>query len=111
MADLSKIVCLEQDCRHGTEQTGSSGSGNDTYTKAEIDSKDAAVKAIADKAQSTATSAATAASNAQSTANVAQSTASSAASAAADAQSVNQTQDRQIAELQKAAHTQQQRYN
>lgn len=105
MADLSKIVCLEQDCRHGTEQTGSSGSGNDTYTKAEIDSKDAAVKAIADKAQSTATSAATAASNAQSTANVAQSTASSAASAAADAQSVNQTQDRQIAELQKAAHT------
>lgn len=84
MADLSKIVCLEQDCRHGTEQTGGSGSGNDTYTKAEIDSKDAAVKAIADKAQSTATSAAT---------------------AAADAQSVNHTQDRKIADLQKAAHT------
>lgn len=105
MADLSKIVCLEQDCRHGAEQTGGSGSGNDTYTKAEIDSKDATVKAIADKAQSTATSAATAASNAQSTANAAQSTASSAASAAADAQSVNHTQDRQIADLQKAAHT------
>lgn len=84
MADLSKIVCLEQDCRHGTEQTGGSGSGNDTYTKAEIDSKDAAVKAIADKSQSTATSAAT---------------------AAADAQSVNHTQDRKIADLQKAAHT------
>ena len=105
MADLSKIVCLEQDCRHGTEQTGSSGSGNDTYTKAEIDSKDAAVKAIADKAQSTAASAATAASNAQSTANSAKSTASSAAAAAADAQNVNKTQDGQITELQKAAHT------
>lgn len=105
MADLSKIVCLEQDCRHGTEQTSGSGSGNDTYTKAEIDSKDAAVKAVADKAQSTAASAATAASNAQSTADSAKSTASSAAAAAADAQNVNKTQDGQITELQKAAHT------
>ena len=105
MADLSKIVCLEQDCRHGTEQTGGSGSGNDTYTKAEIDSKDAAVKAVADKAQSTAASAATAASNAQSTADSAKSTASSAAAAAADAQNVNKAQDGQITELQKAAHT------
>lgn len=84
----------------------SSGTGtNDTYTKAEIDSKDAAVKAIADKAQSTATNAATAASNAQSTADSAKSTASSAAAAAADAQNVNKTQDGQITELQKTAHT------
>lgn len=105
MAELSKIVCLEQDCRHGTEQTSGSGSGNDTYTKAEIDSKDSAVKAVADKAQSTAASAATAASNAQSTADSAKSTASSAAAAAADAQNVNKTQDGQITELQKAAHT------
>ena len=79
----------------------SGGTGtNDTYTKAEIDSKDAAVKAIADKAQSTAASAATAASNAQSTANSAKSTASSAAAAAADAQNVNKTQDGQIKALQ-----------
>lgn len=84
----------------------SGGTGtNDTYTKAEIDSKDAAVKAIADKAQSTATSAATAASNAQSTADSAKSTASSAAAAAADAQNVNKTQDGKITELQKTAHT------
>ena len=84
----------------------SGGTGtNDTYTKAEIDSKDAAVKAIADKAQSTATSAATAASNAQSTADSAKSTASSAAAAAADAQNVNKTQGGQITELQKASHT------
>lgn len=84
----------------------SGGTGtNDTYTKAEIDSKDAAVKTIADKAQSTATSAATAASNAQSTADSAKSTASSAAAAAADAQNVNKTQDGKITELQKTAHT------
>ena len=74
MADLSKIVCLEQDCRHGTEQTGSSGSGNDTYTKAEIDSKDADIRAAASEAKS----------------------------AANNAQSVNQTQDGQIKALQGA---------
>ena len=74
MADLSKIVCLEQDCRHGTEQTGSSGSGNDTYTKAEIDSKDADIRAAASEAKS----------------------------AANNAQSVNQTQDGQIKALQEA---------
>lgn len=74
MADLSKIVCLEQDCRHGTEQTGSSGSGNDTYTKAEIDSKDADIRAAASEAKS----------------------------AANNAQSVNQTQDGQIKSLQEA---------
>ena len=74
MADLSKIVCLEQDCRHGTEQIGSSGSGNDTYTKAEIDSKDADIRAAASEAKS----------------------------AANNAQSVNQTQDGQIKALQEA---------
>lgn len=74
MADLSKIVCLEQDCRHGTEQTGSSGSGNDSYTKAEIDSKDADIRAAASEAKS----------------------------AANNAQSVNQTQDGQIKALQEA---------
>lgn len=74
MADLSKIVCLEQDCRHGTEQTGGSGSGNDTYTKAEIDSKDADIRAAASEAKS----------------------------AANNAQSVNQTQDGQIKALQEA---------
>lgn len=74
MADLSKIVCLEQDCRHGTEQTGSSGSGNDTYTKAEIDSKDADIRAAASEAKS----------------------------AANNAQNVNQTQDGQIKALQEA---------
>lgn len=74
MADLSKIVCLEQDCRHGTEQAGSSGSGNDTYTKAEIDSKDADIRAAASEAKS----------------------------AANNAQSVNQTQDGQIKALQEA---------
>lgn len=74
MADLSKIVCLEQDCRHGTEQAGSSGSGNDTYTKAEIDSKDADIRAAASEAKS----------------------------AANNAQSVNQTQDGQIKVLQEA---------
>ena len=74
MADLSKIVCLEQDCRHGAEQTGSSGSGNDTYTKAEIDSKDADIRAAASEAKS----------------------------AANNAQSVNQTQDGQIKALQEA---------
>ena len=74
MADLSKIVCLEQDCRHGTEQTDSSGSGNDTYTKAEIDSKDADIRAAASEAKS----------------------------AANNAQSVNQTQDGQIKALQEA---------
>lgn len=74
MADLSKIVCLEQDCRHGTEQTSGSGSGNDTYTKAEIDSKDADIRAAASEAKS----------------------------AANNAQSVNQTQDGQIKALQRA---------
>lgn len=74
MADLSKIVCLEQDCRHGTEQTSGSGSGNDTYTKAEIDSKDADIRAAASEAKS----------------------------AANNAQSVNQTQDGQIKALQEA---------
>ena len=74
MADLSKIVCLEQDCRHGTEQTGGSGSGNDTYTKAEIDSKDADIRAAASEAKSVAN----------------------------NAQSVNQTQDGQIKALQRA---------
>lgn len=74
MADLSKIVCLEQDCRHGAEQTGGSGSGNDTYTKAEIDSKDADIRAAASEAKS----------------------------AANNAQSVNQTQDGQIKALQEA---------
>ena len=74
MADLSKIVCLEQDCRHGTEQTSGSGSGNDTYTKAEIDSKDADIRAAASEAKS----------------------------AANNAQNVNQTQDGQIKALQGA---------
>ena len=74
MADLSKIVCLEQDCRHGMEQTSGSGSGNDTYTKAEIDSKDADIRAAASEAKS----------------------------AANNAQSVNQTQDGQIKALQGA---------
>ncbi len=74
MADLSKIVCLEQDCRHGTEQTSGSGSGNDTYTKAEIDSKDADIRAAASEAKSVAN----------------------------NAQSVNQTQDGQIKALQRA---------
>ncbi len=74
MADLSKIVCLEQDCRHGTEQTGGSGSGNDNYTKAEIDSKDADIRAAASEAKSVAN----------------------------NAQSVNQTQDGQIKALQEA---------
>ena len=57
MADLSKIVCLEQDCRHGTEQAVGSGSGNDTYTKAEIDSKDADIRAAASEAKSVANNA------------------------------------------------------
>ena len=74
MADLSKIVCLEQDCRHGTEQTSGSGSGNDTYTKAEIDSKDADIRAAASEAKSVAN----------------------------NAKSVNQTQDGQIKALQRA---------
>ena len=74
MADLSKIVCLEQDCRHGTEQAVGSGSGNDTYTKAEIDSKDADIRAAASEAKSVAN----------------------------NAQSVNQTQDGQIKALQRA---------
>lgn len=74
MADLSKIVCLEQDCRHGAEQTSGSGSGNDTYTKAEIDSKDADIRAAASEAKS----------------------------AANNAQNVNQTQDGQIKALQEA---------
>ena len=74
MADLSKIVCLEQDCRHGAEQTGGSGSGNDTYTKAEIDSKDADIRAAASEAKSVAN----------------------------NAQNVNQTQDGQIKALQEA---------
>lgn len=74
MADLSKIVCLEQDCRRGTDRAGSSGSGNDTYTKAEIDSKDADIRAAASEAKS----------------------------AANNAQNVNQTQDGQIKALQEA---------
>lgn len=74
MAELSKIVCLEQDCRHGTEQAVGSGSGNDTYTKAEIDSKDADIRAAASEAKSVAN----------------------------NAQSVNQTQDGQIKALQEA---------
>lgn len=57
-------------------KTGSSGGDTNTYTKAEIDAKDASVKSAADKAQATADSAV----------------------------SVNNTQNTQISALQKSAH-------
>ena len=58
-------------------KTGSSGGDTNTYTKAEIDAKDASVKSAADKAQATADSAV----------------------------SVNNTQNTQISALQKSSHT------
>lgn len=57
-------------------KTGSSGGDTNTYTKAEIDAKDASVRSAADKAQETADGAV----------------------------SVNNTQNTQIAALQKSAH-------
>lgn len=57
-------------------KTGSSGGDTNTYTKAEIDAKDGAIQAAANKAQETAD----------------------------DAVSVNNTQNTQIAALQKSAH-------
>lgn len=63
--------------RKSKSNTGGGGGDANTYTKAEIDAKDAAVKSVADKAQGTADGAV----------------------------SVNNTQNTQIAALKKSAHT------
>ena len=70
MSDYSRYLYRK------SKSNASSGTAN-TYTKAEIDAKDAAVKSVADKAQGTADGAV----------------------------SVNNTQSTQIASLQKSAHT------
>lgn len=72
MSDYSRYLY-----RKSKSNTGGGGGDANTYTKAEIDAKDAAVKSVADKAQETADSAV----------------------------SVNNTQNTQIASLQKSAHT------
>ena len=72
MSDYSRYLY-----RKSKSNTGGGGGDANTYTKAEIDAKDAAVKSVADKAQGTADGAV----------------------------SVNNTQNTQIAALQKSAHT------
>lgn len=72
MSDYSRYLY-----RKSKSNTGGGGGDANTYTKAEIDAKDAAVKSAADKAQETADSAV----------------------------SVNNMQNTQIASLQKSAHT------
>lgn len=75
MPDLTKIVCLKEDCNHGGESRNSGST--DTYSKSEIDAKDDAVKSIAESAKSTADA----------------------------AQTKNAEQDSRIKELQKDSHT------
>lgn len=72
MSDYSRYLY-----RKSKSNTGGGGGDANTYTKAEIDAKDAAVKSVADKAQGTADGAV----------------------------SVNNTQNTQISALQKSAHT------
>lgn len=72
MSDYSRYLY-----RKSKSNTGGGGGDANTYTKAEIDAKDAAVKSAADKAQGTADGAV----------------------------SVNNTQNTKIAALQKSAHT------
>lgn len=72
MSDYSRYLY-----RKSKSNTGGGGGDANTYTKAEIDAKDAAVKSVADKAQGTADGAV----------------------------SVNNTQNTQISSLQKSAHT------
>lgn len=75
MPDLTKIVCLKEDCNHGGESRNSGST--DTYSKSEIDAKDDAIKSIAESAKSTADA----------------------------AQTKNAEQDSKIKELQNDSHT------
>ncbi|WP_298484096.1 peptidase G2 autoproteolytic cleavage domain-containing protein [uncultured Ruminococcus sp.] len=75
MPNLTKIVCLEEDCNHNGKSVNSGSS--DTYSKSEIDAKDDAVKSIAESAKSTADA----------------------------SQTKNVEQDSRIKELQKDSHT------